>query len=75
MAIVMIGGVLAMLVSLIWVVVIAFKDSIGWGIGCLLSPVALIYVLTHRKRCKRPLIVFGVGFALYAISLILELSR
>jgi len=69
-------GVLAMLVSWIWVVVIAFKDSAGWGIGSLLlNPLALIYALKHRDRCKRPLMVFGVGLALYAILMILELSR
>ena len=69
-------GVIAMLISWIWVVVIAFRESIGWGIGSLLlNPIALIYALMNRDRCKRPLLLFSAGFLLYAILMIVELSR
>ena len=61
-----IGGVIAMFISWIWIVVIAFKESTGWGIGSLLlNPVALIYALTRAKKCKTPLILFSVGLILY----------
>lgn len=61
-----VGAVLAMLVSWIWVVVLAFKESAGWGIGSLLvNPIALIYAITRAEKCKIPLILFFVGFLIF----------
>jgi len=67
----MIGSVIAMLISWIWVVVIAFKESVGWGIvSFLLNPIALIYALTRAKKCKKPLILFAVGLVIYVVLMI-----
>ncbi len=67
----MIGAVIAMLISWIWVVVIAFKESVGWGIvSLLLNPIALIYALTRARKCKKPLILFAVGLVVYVLLMI-----
>lgn len=58
----------------IWLLVVAFKESIGWGICCLLIPFAsLVFVITHWPIAKKPFlyslvgaVVAGIGAALTA---------
>ncbi len=54
MALVMIGfGISA--VAGIWFLVVAFKESVLWGLGCLLVPfVSLIFLIIHWQDAKRP---------------------
>jgi hypothetical protein len=60
----LIGGLLAF-AGWIWIVVIAFQDSVGWGIGSLLIPlVALIYGCMNSDVAKNPLIMMGAGVVL-----------
>jgi hypothetical protein len=59
-----IGGIMA-LVGWIWIVVAAFKDSIGWGIGSLLCGiVALIYGAMNFATLKVPVLLYVVGLIL-----------
>ncbi len=63
-------GLLAIGAGNIWLVVVAFKESVGWGIACFLIPVAaLIFIITHWQATKKilglqlviglPLVVLG----------------
>ena len=47
-------GLLVAIAGWLMVVVAAFRESVGWGIGSLLVPlVALIFVITHWQDARR----------------------
>ena len=55
-ALVFIGGI-GLLIS-------AFKESIWWGLGCLLfSPVALVFLILHWHNAKKPFFLQLAGVA------------
>ncbi len=49
-----IGGV-ASFATGIWFLVVAFQQSVLWGLGCLFLPfVSLIFLIVHWAEAKRP---------------------
>ncbi|MGA8260523.1 MAG: hypothetical protein WB783_09950 [Arenicellales bacterium] len=44
----------------LWTVVIAFKETPMWGVGCLLVPVVWVYYLFNRWRKTWPCVVLSV---------------
>jgi hypothetical protein len=49
-----IGGVISFVAG-IWFLVVAFRESVLWGLGCLLIPfVSLIFLIIHWSEAKRP---------------------
>ena len=66
-----VGG-LGLLVTGLWMLVLQFKTSILWGLGCLIIPlVSLVWLVMHWEVGKRPFlfslvaaVVFGIGAAL-----------
>ena len=53
-------GVIVSLIGSIWFLVVAFRESVLWGLGCLLlSPVSLIFLILHFGDSIKP---FGVSF-------------
>ena len=65
-----VGAVAAMLVAWLWVVIHAFKESVGWGFATLLlNPVALVYALLRPAKCKYPLILFGIALVVLLVGL------
>lgn len=78
----MIGGVAA-LAGFLWLVVIAFKEHVGWGIACLVVPlVVLVFAFRYWERAKVPLLlglsgsllsaVAGIGYTMTAVNRELE---
>jgi hypothetical protein len=62
-------GVLITFVAWIWIIVLAFKKSIGWGFACMFIPLApLVYVIMYRRFL--PLAVLVVGILMYFTGLI-----
>lgn len=56
LAIFIIGGI-GMLIA-------AFKESILWGLGCLLlAPISLVFLILHWDKAKNPFLLqlFGIG--------------
>ena len=50
------------LVAYVWIVVLAFNESLVWGVGCLLcGPAQLIYVIMNWEDCKNPVMCWGGG--------------
>ena len=50
------------LVAYVWIVVLAFSKSSGWGVACLLcGPAQLIYVIQYWGECENPLMCWGGG--------------
>ena len=62
-------GWLAAAIGGIWIVVIAFQESVLWGLGSLFIPlVALIYVVMHWENTKKPFLIELGGVALAVVG-------
>ncbi|MHB8823010.1 MAG: MFS transporter, partial [Pseudomonadaceae bacterium] len=61
-ALLILGGVLLTLVGLVWLVILAFGTSLFWGIGSLLPPITLAYVVRHWNVARKAMLVIGLGF-------------
>ena len=60
------------LVGGIWLLVVAFQESVWWGIGCLLLPiVSLIFVILHWQEAKKPFLIQLAGVAFVILSIVL----
>jgi hypothetical protein len=63
-----VGAVVA-LAGGIWLLVVAFQESILWGIGCLLVPcIGLIFAIMHWEKAKKPFLIELVGVALATVG-------
>jgi hypothetical protein len=63
----LIGGLIG-LAGGIWLIVVAFKESILWGILCFIPCVNIIFALTHWEKAKKPFLVLLVGAALASVG-------
>lgn len=62
------GGLIA-LVGAIWLLVVAFKKSIWWGLGSLFVPfVSLIFVILNWQDSKKPFLIQVAGVVLCLIG-------
>ena len=60
-AVVMLGWLVAFAGG-IWLVVVAFKESVLWGLGTLFVPfVGLAFAITHWQAAKTPFLINVVG--------------
>ena len=51
-------GIIGSLIGGIWFLVVAFQESVLWGLGCLLfTPVALIFLIMHWDEAGKPFLV------------------
>ena len=66
-------GYLAALVGGIWMVVNAFKTSVGWGLGTLFLwlPVGLIFLVKNWQSNKKPFFIQLAGVGLLILSAVL----
>jgi hypothetical protein len=56
------------LVSFIWVVVIAFKEHILWGFGCLFVPlVIIVFGIMYWNKAKKPFLVYIIVSIIMAV--------
>jgi len=59
-------GLLVAIAGWLMVVVAAFRESVGWGVGTLLIPlVALIFVITHWQDARRGFLTQVGGTAIF----------
>jgi hypothetical protein len=73
-ALLIIGAVIS-LIGGVWLLIIAFKDNIWWGLGSLLVPlVSLIFVITHWEVSKRPFFVQLIGAAFIIAAMLMAPS-
>lgn len=64
-------GLLISVVAGIWLLVVAFKTSVWWGLGSLLIPfVALIFVIVHWSVAKKPFLWNLLGAVLIIVPLV-----
>src|SRR5262245_43617373 len=60
---IIIAGLVVAAVGAVWLLVSAFRESVGWGLAVIFLPVlgAILFVFRHARRCVWPLILLGVG--------------
>jgi hypothetical protein len=76
--IVAILGLVALL-SFIWLIVIAFKKSVWWGLAVLLFPIAaIIFAVLHWRKSKTPFLtntVSGIAFIVLLVYMTVSTGR
>ncbi|HRS35442.1 MAG: hypothetical protein GX178_06165 [Acidobacteria bacterium] len=63
-------GSIGMLVFGIQILILAFRSSVGWGLGTLLLfvPVGIVYVIREWRDCRTPFLRWVASFAAVAIG-------
>ena len=57
----------------IWLLVVAFRESLGWGLCSLLLPiVSLVFAITHWDDAKKPFLTNLVGVAVVIVGILLK---
>jgi hypothetical protein len=65
-------GWLVSLVGGIMLLIVAFKENILWGLGCIFVPfVALIFIVMHWEASKKPFFIELAGAVLVIIGILL----
>ncbi|MEN0107831.1 MAG: MFS transporter [Pseudomonas sp.] len=70
-ALLILGGLLLILVGLVWLVMLAFDTSLLWGLGSLLPPMTLAFVLRHWRVARKAVVLGGLGFIPLVVGLTL----
>ena len=71
-ALMIVGGLVA-LVGGIGVLIAAFRESVGWGIGCLVVPlVSLIFVVMHWEETKKPFLLNVAGSIVMVVGAVIS---
>jgi hypothetical protein len=66
-----IGGIIS-LIGGIWFLVVAFRQTIWWGLGCLFIPfVSIIFLIIHWSDAAKPFFVSLLGTAIIVAVAIL----
>lgn len=57
-------GIAIIIIGGIGFLIAAFKNSILWGLGCLiLSPISLVFLILHWQEAKNPFFLQLIGVA------------
>lgn len=65
-------GYIIMFVGAIWILVIAFKKSVAWGLCSLFIPfVIFVFTFMNWKETKKPFYIWLLGFIVAIIFMIL----
>jgi hypothetical protein len=65
------AGCLVSIVAGLWLLVVAFKTSILWGLGSLIVPfVSLIFVFMHWQDARKPFLWSLLGIVLMVVPLV-----
>ncbi len=69
---VLIAGLIISLIGGIWFLVVAFRESILWGLGCIFIPfVSLFFLIIHWKDASKPFFVSLLGNGIILASIFL----
>ena len=60
--ILMVAGTIVVIIGSIWFYVVAFQESVLWGLGCLLFyPVAFFFLIIHLDKAGKPFLLQLAG--------------
>jgi len=65
-------GLLLAVVGGIWLLVLAFKKSLVWGLASFfIGPVLLVFAIMHWEVSKKPFLIWLAGFVLIIIGTVI----
>jgi hypothetical protein len=68
----LIVGLIGLLAGGIWILVLAFKESLVWGLCSLFIPfVGLVFTFMHWATCKKPFGIWLAGLVVYIVGFVL----
>lgn len=66
-------GMITFIVGGIWFLVESFRESIWWGLGCLLiSPVQLFFLIIHWRVARKPFGFQMLGFLFLVVGSVIQ---
>jgi len=69
-----VGGIVGT-VGGIWLIIVAFKESVWWGLGSIFVPfVSLIFAITHWAQAKVPFLITVGGLVVLIIGIFMGAS-
>lgn len=74
-ALLILGGLLLVLAGLVWLVVLAFGTSLLWGLGSLIPPLTLVFVVRHWRVARKALALSALGIIPLVVGLALLASQ
>ena len=74
-ALLILGGLLLILAGLVWLVVLAFGTSLLWGLGSLIPPLTLAFVVRHWRVARKALMLSALGFIPLVVGFALLASQ
>ena len=74
-ALLILGGLLLILVGLVWLVMRAFSTSLLWGWGSLIPPLTLVYVLRHWRMARQAVVLMALGCIPLVVGMVLMANR
>ncbi|MCJ8168997.1 MFS transporter [Atopomonas sediminilitoris] len=74
-ALLILGGLLLIVFSMVWLSMQAFAKGLLWGWSTLLPPFNLVYLLAHWRRARRVLLLTGMGAILLVVGLTMLAQR
>ncbi len=61
-------GVVLLVLGSLWLLAVAFNESIWWGLGCIIVPfVSMLFIVSHFKECAKPILLQLAGLALMLV--------
>jgi hypothetical protein len=54
-------GLVIFVIGGVGFLIAAFKTSLIWGLGCLITPVQVIFLFIHWERAKKPFAIQLIG--------------
>lgn len=69
------GGLLLILGGLVWLIVRAFSVSLFWGLGSLLPPMTLIFVLFKWRKASTPVTLAALGVIPFVVGVAMLASH
>ena len=70
-ALLVIGAIISLIFG-IQILIMAFQESVLWGIGYLVcAPVPLIFIIMHWQKTKRPFLMSLIGVPFIVVGMLL----
>ena len=70
-ALLILGGLLLLLIALVWMVILAFETGPLWGWGSLIPPVIVLFALRHRRKASKAIVLAGLSLVPLVVGLTL----
>jgi hypothetical protein len=74
-ALLILAGLLLMLFGLVWLIVLAFGRSLFWGLGSLLPPLTLVYLIRYWRTTRKAVLLASLGVIPMVVGVVLLASN